>query len=344
MARKRNEYLDLSDEEEQASSDLERAEDARDSRFSLPSVSSSKRRRLDISDEDASSTSDDEKEDGLVHSSHSNGGQLRLAQKPTESGEEGPEKGASTPTTLPSKGKPLEASQLAASRRRARKTGVIYISRVPPFMKPSTIRHLLAPHGTISRLFLTPEAPATHARRIRSGGNKKRSFIDGWVEFASKKDAKACAELLNGQIIGGKKGSWYHDDIWNMKYLRGFKWDDLMEQVQAEEKMREGRLRAEIQRDVRERKAFLRNVELAKRDRGMNAKRKSRLSNADADEEGLGKAGHGIQRAEAVAGVEVGKKGKFERSFRQNEVKVRGGHSPDPEQQDDAMRVLGKIF
>ena len=30
---------------------------------------------------------------------------------------------------------------------------------------------------------------------------------------------------------GGKKGSCYHDDILNVKYLPGFKWTDLTEQI-----------------------------------------------------------------------------------------------------------------
>ena len=31
-----------------------------------------------------------------------------------------------------------------------------------------------------------------------------------------------------------KKGGYYHDDLWNMKYLNGFKWSHLTEQIAAE--------------------------------------------------------------------------------------------------------------
>lgn len=45
----------------------------------------------------------------------------------------------------------------------------------------------------------------------------------GWIEFADKKVAKQVAESLNNTAIGGKKGDFYHDDIWNLKYLKNFK-------------------------------------------------------------------------------------------------------------------------
>lgn len=89
------------------------------------------------------------------------------------------------------------------------------------------------------RIFLTPENPETYKQRKRAGGNKKRSYTEGWVEFVSKRDAKAAAELLNartiGDGIGGKKGvgRFYKDDHWNLVYLRSFKWSHLIEQVCA---------------------------------------------------------------------------------------------------------------
>lgn len=91
-------------------------------------------------------------------------------------------------------------------------------------MKPQKLRSLLEPYGTINRIFLSPEDPTAHSRRVKNGGNKKRSFTDGWVEFVKKKDAKAAVDLLRGQVIGGKKGSYYRDDLWSLSYLKGFKW------------------------------------------------------------------------------------------------------------------------
>jgi ESF2/ABP1 family protein len=39
------------------------------------------------------------------------------------------------------------------------------------------------------------------------------------------------AQMLNAQMIGGKKGDKWRDDIWTMRYLSGFKWEMLGEQI-----------------------------------------------------------------------------------------------------------------
>ncbi|MCJ1438065.1 RNA-binding ATPase activator esf2 [Xylographa pallens] len=331
--RKRNEYLDaeLSEEEDDdAVLDADEVEDARNSRLNGLSTRKPKRRKTDASDSEASEAS----EDDIADETHPQADPTTTA----------PSRDAATESLLANKNlklKPLTQSQLASSQRKARKTGVIYLSRIPPFMRPSTIRHLLTPYGDISRLFLTPEPPAVYTRRVKAGGNKKRSFIDGWVEFASKKHAKICAETLNGETIGGKKGGWYHDDIWNIKYLRGFKWTDLMEQVQGEEKAREGRMRAELQREQRERKAFLGNVEAAKREKGMEMKRKKKEEDGKRTGEGVNGATNTVRTTEPLSN---GKR-PFERRFRQNEVKIRSANSQGmQEQPDDVTRVLSKIF
>lgn len=66
-------------------------------------------------------------------------------------------------------------------------------------------------------------------RRVKFGGNKKRNFTEGWVEFADRRVAKAIAMALNNVPIGGKKRNYYHDDIWNIKYLPKFRWTHLAE-------------------------------------------------------------------------------------------------------------------
>lgn len=83
---------------------------------------------------------------------------------------------------LPGISKPLTKKNLVATAAAIKRSGVVYLSRIPPFMKPTKLRSLLEPYGAINRIFLTPEDPSSHARRVRNGGNKKRSFTDGWVE------------------------------------------------------------------------------------------------------------------------------------------------------------------
>ena len=135
--------------------------------------------------------------------------------------------------TNPSKLKPLTQKELEASKAATARTGVVYLSRIPPFMKPQKMRDLLARFGTVGRVFLAPEDPKSHARRVKFGGNKKRDFVEGWIEYMNKKDAKLAAETLNTHTIGGKKGSYYYDDVWNIKYLPKFKWHHLQAQIGA---------------------------------------------------------------------------------------------------------------
>lgn len=222
-----------------------------------------------------------------------------------------------------------------ASKSKASATGVIYLSRVPPFMKPQTVKHLLEPYGNIGRIFLTPEDPTSHSRRVKSGGNKKRSFTDGWVEFQSKKDAKIVAETLNAHIIGGKKGGWYHDDVWNIKYLKGFKWHHLTEQIANENAERAARLRAEISQTTKENKRFVANVERAKMLEGMQVKKQRKIALSDPA------TASNLAPNETISKRQISEK----RHFRQNEVKGQSSKSGFPKEQSEQVnRVLAKIF
>jgi ESF2/ABP1 family protein len=222
--------------------------------------------------------------------------------------------------TAPSEkaGRTAPKSVLRAEKA-ARKSGVVYISRVPPFMKPHTLKHFLEEHAPkgLGRIFLTPEDHTRYLQRKKSGGNKKKSFTDGWVEFVSKNDAKAAASILNGNIMGGKKGNYYHDDLWNMKYLKGFKWSHLTEQIAAENAEREARLREEIRRTRKENKAFVEDIERGKALEGMDNKRKSKGSTVTTK--------------------------RPEREFKQ--AKAQGSASRSKEaQQPDVKRALSMIF
>nr|OQO24124.1 hypothetical protein B0A51_07547 [Rachicladosporium sp. CCFEE 5018] len=188
---------------------------------------------------------------------------------------------------------------VARAEKAARRSGVLYISRIPPFMKPHTLKHFLSPHAPsgLGKIFLTPESHASYLARKKSGGNKKHSFTDGWVEFVSKRDAKLAAEVLNGNCIGGKKGGYYHDDLWNVKYLRGFKWGHLTEQIAAENAEREARLRDEVRRTRKENRGFLEDVQRGKMEEGMEMKRRAK---GGIEEEGAGEGKRTRQRPAKV--------------------------------------------
>jgi ESF2/ABP1 family protein len=232
---------------------------------------------------------------------------------------------------LPGISKPLSKKNLVATAAAIKRSGVVYLSRIPPFMKPQKLRSLLEPYGAINRIFLTPEDPASHTRRVRNGGNKKRSFTVGWVEYVNKADAKKACELLNTRTIGGKKGTYYHDDVWNLLYLKGFKWNNLTEQIAAENAERASRMRAEISKTTRENKEFVQNVERAKMLEGMEAKKASKRRKEE-----------GGQEVDASAMVQgVGKGGERPRQFKQTPVASKKKAEDQPEQ---VKRVLSKIF
>ncbi|KAG4305620.1 hypothetical protein PORY_001176 [Pneumocystis oryctolagi] len=174
--------------------------------------------------------------------------------------------------------KTLPKKILNISEKSKETPGIVYISKIPPFMKPETIRHLLSPYGEIKRIFLAPEDHQSYIKRIRFRGNKKKKYTEGWVEFKDKEKAKLVASILNTSIIGGKSSTYYHDDIWNIKYLPKFKWNHLQEQIgtinfgkprfnikiASENASRTSKLRAYISHAKRENQNYIKNYERSK--------------------------------------------------------------------------------
>lgn len=53
--------------------------------------------------------------------------------------------------------KPLTREALAAFNMAQVRSGVIYISRIPPGMQPAKVRHLLSQYGEVGRVYLQQE-------------------------------------------------------------------------------------------------------------------------------------------------------------------------------------------
>ncbi|CAA9958693.1 hypothetical protein CFE70_002204 [Pyrenophora teres f. teres 0-1] len=213
------------------------------------------------------------------------------------------------------------------------KSGVIYLSRVPPFMKPAVLRSLLTPYGDVGRIFLTPEDSTARTQRLRNGGTRRKLFLDGWVEFLHKRDAKFVAENLNAQTMGGKKRGRWHDEVWNIRYLSGVKWGNLVEQIQNENAERAARLRFEIAQGKKENKAFLENVERGKMVSGIEATRRKRGEDVD----GANEAAEAIQETE---GKPKRRKGRLE--FSQHTTTSKALRRPEPGQ--DVNKVLSSMM
>ncbi|KAL0565583.1 RNA-binding ATPase activator esf2 [Marasmius crinis-equi] len=160
--------------------------------------------------------------------------------------------------------KPITPEDLAAFKAAQERAGVVYISRIPPGMRPAKVRHLMSAYGEVGRVYLQQEDAKRAYLRRKYTSTKKPHFTEGWVEFKDKKIARSVAEMLNAQPIGGKKGTRWRDDVWTMKYLPKFKWNMLTEQVAHEAALHAAKLRVELSQSKAEQRDYLKNVELAR--------------------------------------------------------------------------------
>ncbi|KAL2018482.1 hypothetical protein VTK56DRAFT_767 [Thermocarpiscus australiensis] len=327
---RRNEFLDGGDSDDDVGRDYDSEDDFQKGGRSL------KRRRVE-EPSDEEDISDQEQDQSEASGAKSREGTSESTDVGAEEKEAGPKADKSGSTKeLPDVTKPLSKKNLVATEAAIKKSGVIYLSRIPPFMKPAKLRSLLEPYGKINRIFLTPEDPAEHRRRVRNGGNKKRCYTEGWVEFVRKKDAKKACDLLNAQTIGGKKTSWYRDDVWAMKYLKGFKWHHLTEQIAAENAERASRMRAEIAKTTKENKEFVKNVEKAKVLNGIQAKAAAKRKKVFDDEEMGDDTGD-------VADIPADQPAPGRRrTFKQ--IPLAKKRKQDDQQPEQVQRVLSKIF
>jgi ESF2/ABP1 family protein len=121
-------------------------------------------------------------------------------------------------------------------------------------------------------------------RRTRSGGSKKVSFIEGWVEYLSKSDAKKAALAFHNQPVNPKLKGFHGADLWAIKYLPKFRWHHLQEKLQYEQRLRAARLRTGLGEARRENEEYLRRVDLAAKI-SATERRKREREGSDAEED-----------------------------------------------------------
>ncbi|CAM9487847.1 unnamed protein product [Choristocarpus tenellus] len=213
--------------------------------------------------------------------------------------------------------KPLSTKTIVKYNESLRKRGVVYLSRVPPFMKPVKVKHLLEQHGTVTRVYLVEEDQALRRARKKSGGNSGRRYTEGWAEFEDKKVAKAVAEGLNNTLIGGRKRNYYHDDTWNIKYLKHFKWDHLTEKVAYERRVREQKLRLQTMQSKRENARYVELVESGRSFAKMEERKRKQREEQAQKMIGQNSTGQGVMGNGAVAGGDVDVHRRVRRRFKQ---------------------------
>lgn len=215
--------------------------------------------------------------------------------------------------------KNLSAKKLAKYNEENARKGVCYISRIPPFLKPAKLRHMLEGFGTdVLRIYCAAEEKTARLRRLKAGGNKKQMFSEGWVEFAEKRVAKRIAASLNNTPMGGSKRSFYANDLWNIKYLSKFKWDDLTEKIAYERKVREQKLRLELAQAKRENAFYMQKVNQSKAIEAMEG-RKRKMGPDSAAEPGVERADGAKAQAEHPAATAEGPS-RVRRAFTQKPV------------------------
>ncbi|CAO1635995.1 unnamed protein product [Sympodiomycopsis kandeliae] len=215
--------------------------------------------------------------------------------------------------------KGLSAKELEAFERKQRKRGIIYISRIPPGMTVPKVRHLLSGFGEVERIFLhDSRKKEKEAETGRKNSKRNTQFTEGWVEFSKKSVAKIVAQTLNAQPIGfssggksaNKNARRWQDDVWTMKYLSGFKWHMLNEQMAHERAAHASRLRTELSQSKFEQQDYLRKVERARVQRDKEQKRIARAEKS------------GMQNLPLVDPSSIAPGGKI-RTFKQRQPVVR---------------------
>ena len=180
--------------------------------------------------------------------------------------------------------KPLTKKKLEKHLADAENRGVLFFSRIPPFLKPNKLRNLLEGMGTeVLRIYLAPEDTKARAGRVRAGGNKKKNYSEGWVEFDNKRRAKRIASTLNNTPIGGGNRGFYAHDLWNVKYLHKFKWAHLTEKMAYEARVRQDKMRAELAQAKKETSFYLQKVDQAKAIDAMEERKRKRQAEASGE-------------------------------------------------------------
>lgn len=86
--------------------------------------------------------------------------------------------------------------------RKKGKTGVVYLPQIPNLMSPGECRLLLVNMGfKIGRVYFRRETKKMEEERRKRGGNTKiRRYIEGWVEFEHKSQAKGATTASHASV------------------------------------------------------------------------------------------------------------------------------------------------
>ncbi len=165
-----------------------------------------------------------------------------------------------------------------------------------------------------------------------------RRYIEGWIEFSDRKDARRVSKSLNctpiGECLPTKKRRRvrFAADLWTLTYLgKHVKWHHLTQQLTYQKRIREKKLQQQIQQAKREANQFLDNVEKSHIHNLIEEKRRNKLVKQQP-------AGSAESAAEAAPSGGAGQLSAIKRNFRQKK-QVKGD-------EDEAIdeQILRQVF
>lgn len=178
--------------------------------------------------------------------------------------------------TLATNKKTITAEKLKEFNAKIEKTGIVYISRIPPRMAPRKLRRLLSRFkAEVGRIYFSAEDPYLRKKRRINGGTRQKLYTEGWIEFMDKNKAKTLVKMINNTQMDPKKRSYHHEDLWNLKYLPKFKWSHLTERIAYEKQVRTKKLQAEVALSKKINQQYISKVEKAKMIQKMEDKKLS---------------------------------------------------------------------
>ncbi|KAN0050716.1 hypothetical protein ACTA71_003864 [Dictyostelium dimigraforme] len=153
--------------------------------------------------------------------------------------------------------KPMDIEKMKKLKEQNENKGIIYLSTIPPRMKPAKLKQLLVKYGKVTRMHLV-------RANVERKNHRNDMFKEGWIEFEDKALARKIATLLNSVPMGGKSRDIHKDCLWNLRYLPKFKWHHLQDKLVSQRMERDKKLRLEINQVRKQNLILLEQVELSK--------------------------------------------------------------------------------
>eukprot|EP00906_Rhabdomonas_costata_P039404 RCo055720 len=133
------------------------------------------------------------------------------------------------------------------------KRGIVLVNPMPRGMNPSQLRLQFQIFGDITNMRVNSRP----GRRWGKWANLV--YTQAWVEFRRRRDAKTVAQALNASPIQASLKKAYRDEMWCIKYLKGFTWEDLLEEDVHKKQYQRHSLREEREKWVRYNKQYVKN-------------------------------------------------------------------------------------